>query len=222
MTTKVIAASHAAELGGELLAAPFRSALAEAGATRLQVNLDDADVTAAMRFGPGAPITAVISAWTDAAPAAVVAVVRRLDAGADAWLVEERQPIAPPPVPDGERADALANIAFLRRPEAMSRDAWLADWLGRHTQVAIDTQGTFGYVQNPVVEALTTNAPDVAGIVEELFPTAAMTDHHAFYGSGGDEAEFQRRFTTLMDSCARFGASDGLDLVPTSRYCFTL
>ena len=62
----------------------------------------------------------------------------------------------------------------------------------------------------------------VAGIVEELFTTEAMTDQHAFYGSGGDDAELQRRFTALMESCARFGAADGLDLVPTSRYTFAL
>ena len=63
---------------------------------------------------------------------------------------------------------------------------------------------------------------DVAGIVEELFPMAAMTDSHAFYGSGGDEEELKRRFTELMDSVALFGADQGLDLVPTSRYLWNL
>lgn len=218
---KVIAALHDADLAPALLGPRFRSDLAAAGVTRLQVNLDDGDVAAAMRFGPGRAITAVVSIWTDdAAPA--LDVVRRLDGTLDAWLVSEREPLAPPVVPDGERADALANIAFLRRPAALSAEAWLADWLDRHTQVAIDTQGTFGYVQNPVLEALTPDAPAVSGIVEELFPMAAMTDHHAFYGSGGDEAEFQRRFALLMESCERFGASQGLDLVPTSRYTFAL
>jgi hypothetical protein len=218
---KVIAALHDADLAPALLGPRFRSDLAAAGVTRLQVNLDDGDVAAAMRFGPGRAITAVVSIWTDdVAPA--LDVVRRLDGTLDAWLVSEREPLAPPVVPDGERADALANIAFLRRPAALSAEAWLADWLDRHTQVAIDTQGTFGYVQNPVLEALTPDAPAVSGIVEELFPMAAMTDHHAFYGSGGDEAEFQRRFALLMESCERFGASQGLDLVPTSRYTFAL
>lgn len=88
--------------------------------------------------------------------------------------------------------------------------------------MAIDTQGSFGYVQNPILDALTPDAPAVAGIVEELFPMAAMTDHHAFYGSGGDEDEFQRRFAAMMDSVGRFGADQGLDLVPTSRYVFSL
>ena len=219
---KLILSLHEPDLAPVLLGADLRAAVAAAGATRLQVNLDDDDVAPAMRFGPGPRITAVVSAWTAGDPRAVAAVVRRVDGSAHGWLVEEREPISPPPVPDGQRADALANIAFLRRPATMPYDAWRSDWLDRHTQVAIDTQGTFGYVQNPVVEPVTDDAPDVAGIVEELFPMAAMADHHVFYGSGGDEDEFQRRFATLMDSCARFGADQGLDLVPTSRYVFAL
>lgn len=218
---KIIAALHAPSIGAALLAPGFRSDIAASGATRLQVNLDDEAVAPAMRFGPGAPITAVVSVWGDSV-AGAVDVVRRLDPSADAWLVDEREVLLPPAVKDGERHEALANVAFLRRPETMPRDAWLADWQDRHTQVAIDTQGTFGYVQNPVVEALTPEAPAVAGIVEEMFLMAAMSDHHAFYGSGGDEDEFQRRFAALMESCERFGASTGLDLVPSSRYTFTL
>jgi hypothetical protein len=219
---KLIAALHRADPGAVLLAPSFRDALAATGATRLQVNVDDADVAAAMRFGPGTPVTAVVSVWTDEDPAAALAVVRRVDADAHAWLVEEREPLVPPAVPDGERADALANVAFLRRPATMSPREWRSDWLERHTQVAIDTQGTFGYVQNPVLETLTPGGGDVAGIVEELFPMEALADQHAFYGSGGDDAELERRFTVLMDSCARFGAADGLDLVPSSRYGFRL
>lgn len=224
---KLIAALHSSDAGAELLSRDLHGELTRLGAHRVQVNLDDPAVAPAMRFGPGDPITAVVAVWGEDRSLSVegaLGVVRRLDGNACVWLVEERVPLPPPSVADGARADALANIAFLRRPAGMTPEAWRADWLDRHTQVAIDTQGTFGYVQNPVLECLTPDAAgaDVTGIVEELFPMAAMADHHAFYGSGGDEAEFQRRFTTLMDSCARFGASDGLDLVPTSRYCFAL
>ena len=230
MSTKAVFALHRDDVGPALLEEAFRARVADAGVRRLQVNLDDADVAAApLRFGPGTPITAVLSVWLDdpddaaaEALAAVVAVVREVDPTADGWLVDERRPIEPPPVPDGVRADALANIAFLRRPAAMSPQDWLDDWLERHTPVAIATQGTFGYVQNPVLEPLTRDAPDVAGIVEELVPMAALEDTHAFYGSAGDDAELQRRFTTLMESVARFGADHGLDLVPTSRYVWAL
>lgn len=223
MITKAIFALHRADAGADLLGDTFRTRLSDAGVRRLQVNLDDADVAEApLRFGPGTPITAVVSVWTDGSLAAAAEVVRDIDPTAAGWRVEERRPIEPPEVPDGVRADALANIAFLRRPAAMSPEDWLDDWLERHTTVAIETQGTFGYVQNPVVEAVTPDAPEVAGIVEELFSMAAMADTHAFYGSGGDDAELERRFTRLMESVARFGADHGLDLVPTSRYLWTL
>jgi EthD domain len=223
VSTKAIFALHADDLGVTLLGGAFRERLVAAGVHRVQVNLDDADVAAApLRFGPGTPIRAVVSVWADGSPAEAVDVVRGVDPTADGWEVEERRPLEPPVVPDGERADALANLAFLRRPTTMSPDDWLEDWLQRHTSVAIETQGTFGYVQNPVVAALTPAAPEVAGIVEELFSMSAMADSHAFYGSGGDADELERRFTRLMESVARFGADQGLDLVPTSRYCWSL
>ena len=64
--------------------------------------------------------------------------------------------------------------------------------------------------------------PFVSAFVEELFPTAAITDMHAFYGSGGDDAELTARLTRLMTSVARIGADRDLDLVPTSRYLVDL
>jgi hypothetical protein len=229
---KVMLALHGKDLGDTLRGGEFRDRLKDAGATRLQLNLDDADVAEApLRFGPpttdpnsSAPITAVVSVWADAGTdvGAIVDAVREVEPTVDGWRVDERRPLEPPAVPDGARADALANLAFLRRPAAMSPDDWLQDWLERHTSVAIETQGTFGYVQNPVLAPVTADAPEVAGIVEELFPMAAMHNSHAFYGSGGDDEELQRRFGRLMESVARFGADQGLDLVPTSRYVWSL
>lgn len=222
--TKLILVLHGTDLAPLLTAPAFRERLAAAGVTELQVNLDDADVAPAMRFGPGTPITAVVSAWCDTEPASVIAVVAET-AGEDdlhAYRVTERRRLDPPRVADGARADALANIAVLRRPESMSREEYLAYWMVQHTPIAIRTQATFGYVQNVVEEALTPSSPEISAIVEELFPMAGMTDPHAFYGSGGDQAELDRRLTELMASVARFGADKGLDLVPTSRYLWSL
>jgi hypothetical protein len=221
--TKLILALHD-DVADVLTSAGFRAQLAAAGATALQVNLDDPDVAPAMRFGPGRPITAIVSVWTASEAAAVVAAVADATDESDlhAYRVDERRRLDPPPVPDGERADALANVAVLRRPESMSREEYLEYWMVSHTPIAIRTQATFGYVQNIVEEPLTPGSPEISAIVEELFPMAAMTDPHAFYGSGGDEAELNRRFTELMASVARFGADKGLDLVPTSRYLWSV
>jgi hypothetical protein len=86
----------------------------------------------------------------------------------------------------------------------------------------METQATFGYVQNRVTAALTDHTPAVDAIVEELFPTAAMSDIHAFYGSNGSDEELGRRMTRLMESVATMGADHDLDVVPTSRYVFDL
>ena len=104
----------------------------------------------------------------------------------------------------------------------MSPAKYLEYWQVHHTPIAIRTQNTSGYIQNIVEEALTPSSPDLAAIVEEHFPMAALTDPHAFYGSGGDDAELARRMTELMASVATFGADQGLDLVPSSRYFWRL
>ncbi|MFI1462330.1 hypothetical protein [Nocardia carnea] len=222
---KLIIALHGADLGARFHAPEFREALAAGGANAVQVNLDDADVApASMRFGPGEPITALVSVWTDGDPAAIVAAVTDTtgEPAPHAYLVHENIRLDPMPVPDGTRCDALANIALLRRPAAMPRAEYLQYWQVQHTPIAIRTQNTVAYIQNTVEEKLTSSAPEVAAIVEEHFPMGAMTDPHTFYGSGGDDAELRRRITELMASVARFGADTGLDLVPTSRYQWSL
>lgn len=224
MTGKLMVALH--RPAPALLGAEFRARAAALDVVRLQVNLDDEAVAAApLRFGPSQRIQAVLSAWTDAPAEPLLALLRDLDPSLRAWFVEERLPLPDHPTADGERADALANLAFLRRPAELDHATWLRTWLVEHTPVAIATQATFGYVQNVVTECLTprTDAEHpVAGIVEELFPMAAMTDSHAFYGSGGDDADLADRMDRLMASVARFGADRDLDLVPTSRYRFAL
>ena len=174
-----------------------------------------------------APVTSVVSVWTDGSAVDVVALLRPYAARLAGWQVEERQPPAHPRVPDGQRMDALAQVAFLRRPAERAYDDWRAHWQGPHTQIAIDSQATFGYVQNrvtgPITDGtLTDDTPHIDAIVEELFPSEAMHDIHAFYDSHGDQDELDRRLTRLMASVTTMGADRDLDVVPTSRYVFDL
>jgi hypothetical protein len=192
-------------------------ALRELGASRVQVNVDDADVAPAMRIPHTTPpIVGFVSVWDGD-----VAGIAGLPGVLGGWEVEERRPIDPPETWDGSRADALANVAVLRRPAELPVEEWRHRWLVDHTPVAIETQGTFGYLQNVVLAPVTPLPDSLAGVsalVEELFPMAAIHDVHAFYGSGGDDAELAARLERLMASVARFGADRDLDLVPTSRY----
>src|SRR4051794_37144097 len=216
LRVKLIAAlwdPHLETLFGEDL----RRALAAAGATRLQVNLDDEHIPeSVLRLQAfDQPLTCVVSIWADGPVEDLLAVVRPHAERVAAWEVDERVPLAPPPAPHGERLDGLAQGAFLPRPADLAYDDWLAHWQGPHTQIAIETQATFGYLQNRVTAALTKDAPDIAAIVEELFPAEAMRDIHAFYGSDGSDEELGRRMTRLMESVATMGADHDLDVVPT-------
>lgn len=206
---------------GDLHDPALHERLAAAGVRRLQVNVDDDHVAAAMRIPTGEPVRAVVSVW-DAEAGPVLDVLRPVAARVHGWRVDERRRLDPPEAWDGRRADALSNVAVLRRPDELAPGEWLRRWMVEHTPIAIRTQATFGYVQNVVLEAVTSDAPRVDAIVEELFPSAGITDMHAFYGSAGDDAELDRRLTELMASVARIGADRDLDLVPTSRYLYAL
>ena len=203
--------------------AGWRAELGDAGVVELQVNVRDDAVAGALTIQHlEQPIETVVSTSGGDVGTDILRILSGDVENLVGWEVEERKPLPPPPVPDGVRADALANVAFIRKPSETSYDAWLQHWHGPHTQVAIQTQATFGYVQNRVVRPLTPDTPPVDAIVEELFPIAAVTDVHAFYGSEGDDAELSRRITELMESVAVLGADRDIDLVPTSRYVWRL
>lgn len=194
------------------------------GVARAHVNVCDSTVSAAMlrvTVFPR-PVDAVLSTWLTSADPENVDRVSRALAGlgdrVEGWLVEEETPVPPPDVPCGERQPGLANIAFLRRPDEMPYIRWLEVWKTCHTRAAIENQGTIGHVQNRVIAAATTDAPQVDAVVEELYPIEALTDPHAFYGSDGDGHELWRRATRLLESSAAFGADRDVDVVPTSRY----
>ena len=202
--------------------AGWRAELRDAGVHELQVNVRDDAVAGALTIQHlEQPIETIVSTC-GGVEADILRILSNYTEQMVGWEVEERKPLPPPQVQDGARADALANLAFIRKPSEVPYDSWLQHWHGPHTQVAIQTQATFGYVQNRVVRQLTPDTPPVDAIVEELFPIAAVTDMHAFYGSGGDDAELSRRITTLMESVAVLGADRDIDLVPTSRYVWRL
>ena len=113
---------------------------------------------------------------------------------------------------------ASRHAAIFSSSPRRSAEAWLDIWRNQHTQVAIETQDNFQYVQNLVVLPLTHGAPRIDAIVEECFPPAAMTDPRAFFDALGDEDKFQRNLAAMMDSCQRFLDFDKIDVLPTSQY----
>ena len=167
------------------------------------------------------PVVAVVSIWVqqsygEQAREAITLLSPQCRSVA-AYLVTESVPLRPPRAQSGNRTTGLANIALLRRPDRLDRDAWLARWQLDHTKVAIETQSTFGYTQNVVWRVLTPDAPVIDGIVEELFPAEAITDLHAFFGAA-DDRDLGDRMSRMIASTSAFGANENIDTVPTSRY----
>ena len=212
----------------ERLRGEVAGALLDLGVLGLQVNVADDAVAAAMvRLVEIDPqMEAVVSVWFDTTMDSVrhpiENVLGRAASRVAGYLVTESTPlrnttrVAAP----GERTDGFANIAFLRRPERLTVEQWLDAWQNGHSQLAIDTQSTFGYTQNVVVRAVTDDAPAFDGIVEELFPPEALTDLHAFFDAVGDDDKLTRNMTAMGESTDRFGASESIDVVPTSQYVF--
>ncbi|AAS03908.1 EthD domain-containing protein [Mycobacterium avium] len=198
-------------------------ALLELGLPGLAVNVrDDAVRRSLMTLTTlDPPVAAVVSMWTQQSYGEQVAAALRLLAAEceqlAAYLVTESVPLPAPQTEPASRTPGLANIALLRRPAGMDQETWLTRWQRDHTPVAIETQSTFGYTQNWVVRTLTPGAPEIAGIVEELFPAEAITDLQAFFGAA-DEQDLQHRLGRMVASTTAFGANENIDTVPTSRY----
>lgn len=196
------------------------------GAHAVQVNVADDDVARAdgLRIATSAhPADAVVSVWLDSAVdrfrSGVDRVLDAASATLAAYLVTESVPLddtrrlADP----GGRVDGWSQMAFIRRPNDQDVDAWFDIWLDSHTQIALDTQDTFLYVQNAVVRVLTDGAPPWDAIVEEGFPAAAMDDPHAFFDTGDDEVLAERQ-QNMFESVRRFIDLSTIEVIPTSRY----
>ena len=220
------------DVAGRLLA-DIGPALAATGAHGVQLNVIDDEVAAGASLAPRGmrrttmdpPISAVVSVWIDSA-------VNHLRAPFDAvfsdgglrsvgYLVVESEPLpsAKQATGPGRRTDGFTQMAFLLRPERLTRAAWLERWRDHHTDVAIRTQSTFAYRQNLVVDALHDDAPAVDAIVEESFPIEALTDWYAFYDAVGDDARFSANVEAMIASTATFlDHETDLDVLATSQY----
>jgi hypothetical protein len=213
------------EVWCERLRGPVASSLLELGLPGLTVNVRDGAVRDSLMtltiLDP--PVVGLVTAWVqqsygDQIRAAVDLLARECDSVA-AYLVTESVPLPPPETAAGARTEGFANVALLRRPTNLDAETWFARWHVDHTPVAIETQSTFGYTQNAVVRALTSDAPVLAAIVEELFPIEATSDLHAFFDAA-DDADLSDRMNRMVASTTAFGANADVDTVPTSRYAF--
>jgi hypothetical protein len=207
------------------LRAQVAADLLDIGLPGLSINVRDAEVRDSLMtlttMDP--PVTAFVSVWTQQSYGEQVRnATARLERECDevaAYLVTESVPLPPPQTVPGQRTPGLANVALLRRPADLDEATWLSRWHIDHTPVALETQSTFGYTQNAVVRTLTNGAPAISAVVEELFPSEAMSDLHAFFGAADDD-DLRDRMKRMVASTTAFGANENVDTVPTSRYVY--
>lgn len=201
--------------------------LKAAGARHVRLNLQDETVA------PGAGLRqvnthpqmhAIAQFWLPSANArfrgAIDAALARHTARVAAWIAVESTIIANtahPPAP-GQRTAGFSQSTFLGRPPRLTHDQWRHIWQTTHTEVAIETQANFEYVQHVLVQPLGDDAPDFAGFVEECFPLGALTDPQVFFDAVGDQAKFDRNLASMMESCGRFIDFDRIDVLITSQF----
>ncbi|WP_372864691.1 EthD domain-containing protein [Spongiibacter sp.] len=219
--------SASPEFFGSVLAELPQALLALRGLSRLQFNLADGDVDKAAdkQIASGEPLFDVMCSFYVDGDADLDRAINLLAAYASklaVYQVEAEEPLSNTryPAAAGQRTPGFSQVALLRCPSFLSYEQWLGYWKNTHTQIAIDIQSTFRYVQNRVVSGLSQGGVAYQAIVEECFPEAAMTSAEAFYNAEGRPELCQQRMQQMMESCAKFIDFSEIDVLPTSEYCF--
>jgi len=206
--------------------------LQQAGAMQIRLTLSDDAVSSARKLfirntqpGPDA----MISFWLDSAihRRLIENLLQSCCSSLSGYLVTESEPLPNEkyPAPKGERTYGMNQVVLLRRPSRLSNEQWIDIWHNSHTQVALETQSTFGYRQNVVTRTLTANALAIDAIVEENFPPEAMSSAHAFYNAVSadgirDDVLMKKNQGKMFTSVQRFINFDQLDCLPMSEYNF--
>ena len=106
--------------------------------------------------------------------------------------------------PVGSRSEGFSQIVFLEKPEKMLAFDWFDYWTNYHTKIAIQTQSNFIYVQNTIVRPLQKASTSFIAIIEECFPSEAMTEPEVFYNSKNNPEQLAKHVQIMMDSCEKF------------------
>lgn len=168
------------------------------------------------------PIAGSLSLWLDCVDLRhpLEAWLAECGVRAAGYLVTESVPIrnesqhAPP----GERTPGITMLSLLERPERMPQERWLGFWHEFHTPMAMEVQCTFRYVRNVVVRRLSLGAPAWAGIVEEAFPTEAVTDPLLWYRAEGSQQKLARNMGRMLASVRTFLDVERVESLPMSEY----
>jgi hypothetical protein len=208
----------APESGDQLRAALLAETaprLGQLGGRGIGVNVHDTDAAGAPSPVPAPageqPHVAQVSVWVDSYDRRAGADETIAAAGLDfaGYLVTESlyedygttPHSGPRDWPDGARSPGLLTVALIHRPAGIDYAAWIESWHGTQSPLSGALQPRCRYVRNEVIRPVTSGAPEIHGIVEEAWPSAAhVADPMLFFSAGGDEAKLTANITSMLDS----------------------
>lgn len=206
--------------------------LGMAGARGCSLNVFDGAAAAAPSPAPPpageVPHAAEVSVWLDCYERreGIEALLATLDLPSAGYLVVESlyedygstHHAAARDWPDGERSPGVLTVALIHRPEGLDYGEWIRRWHGTQSPVSGELQPRTRYVRNEVVRALTEDAPEVHGIVEEGWPTAEhVADPMKFFNASTPE-ELDANVTRMMASVEACLDLSRLRSSPMSEY----
>lgn len=195
------------------------------GAHKLSVLCPD-ETTEALAKGSitqeSSPYCGMISAWVDISDdrAPIEEAIDRVTERMAGYLVVESVPTVNTThtAPEGERMPGTTLLTCLTPKPGLTTEAFFKHWFEVQRRVATETQCTYMYVRNVIVRPLTKNAPDYIGIVEEGFPTEAVTDPMLWYKADGSKERLEENLGKMMDSVQAFLDLSKIESRPTSEY----
>jgi hypothetical protein len=121
--------------------------------------------------------------------------------------------------PDGARSPGLLTVSLIHRPAGLDYRTWIERWHGTQSPLSGELQPRCRYVRNEVVRPITAGAPEIHGIVEEAWPSAAhVADPMLFFNAGGDARQLTANITAMLDSVTACLDLDRLRNVTMSEY----
>jgi hypothetical protein len=103
--------------------------------------------------------------------------------------------------PDGTRSPGVLTVSLVHRPAGLDYGSWIERWHGTQSPLSGELQPRCRYVRNEVIRPVTAGAPQVDGIVEEAWPSAAhVAEPMLFFNAGGDRDLLTRNITAMLDS----------------------
>jgi hypothetical protein len=218
-------AASGADAFRDRLLASLPDALSQHGASRLKVSVTDSDVAEGVNLHLGAHAPdALVTFWLECCQDrhSAEAVLEAVSGRTAGYLVVESSPLRvdTPAGGIGKRMPGFSLVGCIEPAEGVSQADFVGTWERVHRDVAIETQSTFSYIRNEVVRPLTEGAPAWGGVVEEGFPSEALSNPQAFYDAVGDEAKYRKNLKLMMESCNAFLSIEKVDSHPMSEYRF--